>query len=283
MRNTMKTLAITFCSTLVLGFSASSFAAGGGNENLDEVYLNVNDKKSLQNGAKIFANNCLSCHSAQYARYNRVAKDIGVPLDALKDTLMFASEKTGDRMVASMSDADAKKWFGVVPPDLTLVSRVRKPNWVYTYLRSFYKDDSSVTGWNNSLYPSVAMPHVLWEMQGSPELISLPGADSHGEEHAEEGHSEKKDDSHGEGHDAPTVQDESIYTAGGAKFDMTNRGSMSNAEFDSAMRDVTNYLAYLAEPAQLQRKTIGVWTMLFLIILLLLTIALKKEFWRDVH
>lgn len=270
MKNTMKTFAVTFCSTLIVGFSATSFAAGGGNENLDEVYLNVNDKESLQNGAKIFANNCLSCHSAQYARYNRVAEDIGIPLDALKDTIMFASEKTGDRMVASMSDADAKKWFGVVPPDLTLVSRVRKPNWVYTYLRSFYKDESSVTGWNNSLVENVAMPHILWEMQGSPALVSLPGADdSHGKD-GDEGHGAK-------------VQDESVYVAGGAKFDMTNRGSMSNAEFDSAMRDVTNYLAYLAEPAQLKRKTIGVWTMLFLIVLLLLAMALKKEFWRDVH
>lgn len=271
MKNIMKTFAITLCSTVLLGFSAISFAAGGGSANLDKVYINMNDVESLKNGAKIFANSCLSCHSAQYARYNRVAKDLGIPLDALKGTLMFATEKTGDRMVTTMSDADAKKWFGVVPPDLTLVSRVRKPNWVYTYLRSFYKDDSTVTGWNNSLYPSVAMPHVLWEMQGYPELISLPDTAGNA-----------KEDAHGEGNDAKP-EDESVYVAGGAKFDMTNRGSMSNAEFDSAMRDVTNYLTYLAEPAQLQRKTIGVWTMVFLIILLLLTMALKKEFWRDVH
>lgn len=276
MKNIMKTFAVTFCSTLLLGFSATSFAAGGhGSENLDEVYINMNDAKSLKNGAQIFANNCLSCHSAQYARYNRVAKDLGIPLEAVKGTLMFAEGKTGDRMVATMSDADAKKWFGVVPPDLTLVSRVRKPNWVYTYLRSFYKDESSVTGWNNSLYPSVAMPHVLWEMQGSPELISLAGADAN----AEEGGHAAKQEAHGEA----KPEDESVYVAGGAKFDMANRGSMSNAEFDSAMRDVTNYLAYLAEPAQLQRKTIGVWTMVFLIILLLLAMALKKEFWRDIH
>jgi len=272
MKNTMKTFALTLCSTLLLSYSTTGLSAGGGSANLDDVYINMNDAKSLKNGAQIFANNCLSCHSAEYARYNRVAKDLGIPLDAIKGTLMFTEGKTGDRMIATMSDADAKKWFGVVPPDLTLVSRVRKPNWVYTYLRSFYKDDSTVTGWNNSLYPSVAMPHVLWEMQGSPELISLPDAAA----------GDTKDDAHGEDQNA-TSEDESVYVAGGAKFDMSNRGSMSNAEFDSAMRDVTNYLTYLAEPAQMQRKTIGVWTMVFLIILLLLAVALKKEFWRDVH
>ena len=275
MKNSIKTLVATLCSTLIFGFSSTSFAAGGhGSENWDKVYINMNDTKSLKNGAQIFANNCLSCHSAKYARYNRVANDLGIPLEAVKGTLMFATEKTGDLMVTAMSDADAKKWFGVVPPDLTLVSRVRKPDWVYTYLRSFYKDESTVTGWNNSLFPSVAMPHVLWEMQGSPELISLPSKDK--------GHDEKEA-AHGDTDHKAEEVDESVYVAGGAKFDMTNRGQMSNAEFDAAMRDVTNFLTYLAEPAQLQRKTIGVWTIVFLIILLLLTIILKKEFWRDVH
>jgi len=275
MKNIMKTVATAVFTSAVLGFSTSSFAAGGGSENLDEVYLNVNDVESLRNGAKIFANNCLSCHSAQYARYNRVAKDLGIPIDAVEGTLMFASEKAGDRMVAAMSPEDAKKWFGIVPPDLTLISRVKKPNWVYTYLRSFYKDESSVTGWNNALVQNVSMPHVMWEMQGSPELISLPDAKGAGSENPD---AEKK-----ESHDGEAQADEKVYVAGGAKFDMSNRGALSNAEFDKAMRDVTNYLAYLAEPAQLQRKTIGVWTMLFLVILLLLTYLLKKEFWRDVH
>lgn len=264
MKNTIKIIATALCTAAVVGFSTTSFAAGGGNENLDKVYLNVNDVESLRAGAKIFANNCLSCHSAEYARYNRVAKDLDIPLDALQGTLMFASEKVGDRMVATMSDADAKKWFGVVPPDLTLISRVRKPNWVYTYLRSFYKDEKSVTGWNNILLENAAMPHVLWEMQGSAKLISSPTL---GDEPAV----------------ASDSDDESIYIAGGAKFEVTDRGALSNAEFDKAMRDVTNYLAYLAEPAQLQRKTIGVWTMAFLVLLLLLVVLLKKEFWRDVH
>ena len=278
MKHTIKTIATAIFTSAVLGLSTSSFAAGGGSENLDKVYLNVNDVESLKNGARIFANNCLSCHSAQYARYNRVAKDLGIPLEGVEGTIMFASEKVGDRMVAAMSPEDAKKWFGIVPPDLTLISRVKKPNWVYTYLRSFYKDESSVTGWNNALVQNVSMPHVMWEMQGSPELISLPDAKDKNES---EGHATDEKDSHGS--DDTKELDESIYIAGGAKFDMSNRGALSNAEFDKAMRDVTNYLAYLAEPAQLQRKTIGVWTMLFLLILLGLTYFLKKEFWRDVH
>jgi ubiquinol-cytochrome c reductase cytochrome c1 subunit len=279
MKNFMKTMTIAICSTVAIGLSTPAFSAGGGNQNLDKVYLNASDKTSLKNGASIFANYCLSCHSAEYARYNRVAADLDIPLDALKDTLMFASEKTGDNMITHMSKEDAKKWFGVTPPDLTLVSKVRKPDWVYTYLRSFYKDESTVSGWNNSLFPNVAMPHVLFGMQGSAKLISLPEGGGHGHEAAAEG--DHKDESHGE--HAATPQDESIYVAGGAKFDMANRGTMSNVEFDAAMRDVTNYLAYLAEPAQLQRKTIGVWTIVFLIILLLLAMVLKKEFWRDVH
>ena len=268
MKNTMKIIATTAITVMSLAFNTSGMAAGGGNENLDEVYLNVNDVESLRNGAKIFANNCLSCHSAKYARYNRVANDLGIPLDAVKGTLMFASDKVGDLMVANMSDVDAKKWFGVVPPDLTLISRVKKPDWVYTYLRSFYKDEKSVTGWNNILLENAAMPHVLWEMQGSPTLISKPNTDKTTDE------GEKVD-----------VTDESIYVAGGATFDVSNRpeSALNNAEFDAAMRDVTNFLAYLAEPAQLQRKIIGVWTLVFLILLLLLVMLLKKEYWRDVH
>jgi len=229
----------------------------------------MNDKASLRNGAKLFVNYCLSCHGAEFSRYNRMAEDLDIPLDALKGNFMFNTDKVGDKMVSSMSAEDSKKWFGVTPPDLTTISRVRKPNWIYTYLRSFYKDDSSATGWNNSLFPSVAMPHVMYDLQGSPTLVSLP--DAHASDHSDD-----------HGHGAKEV-DESVYVAGGATFDMTNRGQMSNAEFDSAIRDLTNFLAYLAEPAQLKRKTIGVWTMVFLIILLLLTIVLKKEYWRDIH
>jgi len=263
MKNIFKIVSIALAVATLSSVSTASLAAGGGNENLDKVYINMNDKESLRNGAKLFVNYCLSCHSAEYSRYNRVASDLDIPLDALQGNLMFASDKTGDKMITSMSAEDAKRWFGVTPPDLTLVSRVRKPNWVYTYLRSFYQDDNSPSGWNNSLFQNVAMPHVMYELQGAPKLVSMPGE-------AEEAAADKE-------------ADESVYVAGGATFDMSHRGKLSNAEFDSAMRDLTNFLVYLAEPAQLQRKTIGVWTMVFLTILLLLAIMLKKEYWRDVH
>ena len=264
----MKVIKLIIISCSLLFTANSAFAAGGGNENLDKVHIDMGDVASLQNGAKLFVNYCLSCHSAGYARYNRVAEDLDIPLKRLKENLMFTTEKPGDLMKTSMSEKDAKNWFGVTPPDLTLVSRVRKPDWVYTYLRSFYRDESSPSGWNNSLFENVAMPHVMYELQGAPKLLSTPG------ENPQEG-SVHKDDNH--------AVDESKYIAGGATFDMSHRGKLSNAQFDSEMRDLTNFLVYLAEPAQMQRKKIGVWTIAFLILFMLLAMVLKKEYWRDVH
>lgn len=266
----MKQFKILIVALSMLVFiSPLANAAGGGNENLDKVHIDMGDVASLQNGAKLFVNYCLSCHSAGYARYNRVAEDLDIPLKRLKENLMFTTDKPGDLMKTSMSEKDGKKWFGVTPPDLTLVSRVRKPNWVYTYLRSFYRDEGSPSGWNNSLFENVAMPHVMYELQGAPKLVSMPG-EAHGDDHA---------DKHGESH----AVDETKYVAGGAVFDMSHRGKLSNAEFDSEMRDLTNFLVYLAEPAQMQRKKLGVWTIAFLILFMLLAMVLKKEYWRDVH
>ena len=267
----MKLLKLIIISLSMLATSNLVFAAGGGNKNLDEVHIDMGDKASLQNGAKLFVNYCLSCHGAAYSRYERVAADLDIPLSHLKENMMFTTDKAGDLMTVSMSEKDGKEWFGVAPPDLTVVSRVRKPNWVYTYLRSFYRDESTPSGWNNALFSNVAMPHVMYELQGAPKLISLPGADS----------AEHKTDKHDDAHAAKA--DESTYTAGGAVFDMSHRGKLSNAEFDSEMRDLTNFLVYLAEPAQMQRKKIGVWTLAFLIIFMLLAIVLKKEYWRDIH
>lgn len=268
----MKKIVILLFVLIAPMIVSSSYAAGGhGSAHLDEVHIDMDDKASLQNGAKLFVNYCLSCHSAAYSRYERVAADLDIPLSHLKDNMMFTTDKAGDLMTAAMSESDGKKWFGVAPPDLTVVSRVRKPNWVYTYLRSFYRDESTPSGWNNSLFSNVAMPHVMYELQGSPKLISLPGDDS----------AEHKTEKHGDEH--AHAADESTYTAGGAVFDMSHRGKLSNAEFDSEMRDLTNFLVYLAEPAQMQRKKIGVWTLVFLIIFMLLAIVLKKEYWRDVH
>ena len=267
----MKKIKVLLIALSIFLVSPLTNAAGGhGSANLDKVHIDMGDIASLQNGAKLFVNYCLSCHSAGYARYNRVAEDLDIPLKRLKENLMFTTEKAGDLMKTSMSEKDAKSWFGVTPPDLTLVSRVRKPNWVYTYLRSFYRDESSPSGWNNSLFENVAMPHVMYELQGAPMLMSKPDEGDHAGEH-------------GKGHGEADAVDETKYVAGGATFDMSHRGKLSNAEFDSEMRDLTNFLVYLAEPAQLQRKKIGVWTIAFLILFMLLAIVLKKEYWRDVH
>ena len=253
------------CSAFV---SSAAYAAGGHGAVLDKVHMNMDDKASLQNGAKLFMNYCLSCHSAEYSRYNRVAKDLEIPEALLKENLMFTTEKTGDRMVTTMPAEDAKRWFGVTPPDLTLVSRVRKPNWVYTYLRAFYQDENSPSGWNNSLFENVAMPHALYELQGVQRLVGKVKASDHSE---------------GDAHaaDESTVGGQRVV--GDAVFEIQHPGKLNPVEFDEAMRDLTAFLTYLAEPAQLQRKKIGVFSMGFVIILMMLCYVLKKEYWRDVH
>ena len=263
----------SFVATLGLAFAISSpaMAAGGHGAVLDEVHMNMSDKASLQNGAKLFVNYCLSCHSASYSRYNRVAEDLDIPLALLKENLMFTTEKTGDLMVTTMPPADAKRWFGVAPPDLTLVSRVRKPNWVYTYLRAFYQDEGSPSGWNNSLFENVAMPHALYELQGVQRFI---GKATPAELHAGGGSHAAETSHSGEG---------DYRIVGDAKFDLVHPGKLNPDEFDAAMTDLTAFLTYLAEPAQLQRKKIGVFTLTFLIILMGLCYLLKKEYWRGVH
>jgi len=261
----MKKITIIFTAFLSsLLISASASAAGGNGYVVDKAHVKMNDMASLQNGAKLFVNYCLSCHSASYARYNRVAEDLEIPEALLKENLMFTTEKTGDLMKTTMPAEDSKRWFGVTPPDLTLVSRVRKPDWVYTYLRAFYIDENSPSGWNNSLFENVAMPHAMFELQGVQRYIGKADADH-------------KDSAH----DANANSD--VTVVGGAQFELVHPGKLTPAEFDEAMLDLTAFLVYLAEPAQLQRKQIGVFTIAFLIILMMLAYLLKKEFWRDVH
>jgi len=228
--------------------------------------MNMSDKASLQNGAKLFVNYCLSCHSAEYSRYNRVAEDLEIPLWQLKENLMFTTEKEGDLMKTTMPEEDAKEWFGVAPPDLSLVARVRNPDWIYTYLRAFYQDESSPSGWNNSLFENVAMPHAMYELQGVQRVVAkvdkeTQEVDSHGMPIAAEGQS----------------------IVGDTIFELQHPGKLSPADFDKSMADLTAFLTYMGEPAQLKRHTIGVFTIIFLILLMLLCIMLKAEYWRDVH
>jgi len=261
----LSVLLLALVSASVIGSSA--FAAGGHAAAVDEVHMNMSDKASLQNGAKLFVNYCLSCHSAEYSRYNRVAEDLDIPLWQLKENLMFTTEKEGDLMKTTMPAEDAKKWFGVTPPDLSLVARVRSPDWIYTYLRAFYQDEQSPSGWNNSLFENVAMPHALYELQGVQRKVGKVDKAKHAAIDA---------------HAAPdTVGEQSVV--GDTVFELQHPGKLTPAEFDKSMSDLTAFLTYMAEPAQLKRKTIGVFTLTFLIILMLLCMMLKAEYWRDVH
>ncbi|MCG6871610.1 MAG: cytochrome c1 [Gammaproteobacteria bacterium] len=223
--------------------------AAGGNGQLDEVKIDLRDKQALQRGARLFVNFCLSCHSAGYMRYDRMGKDLGIPEAVLKDNFLFSAHRPGDLMKATMPHDDAKLWFGTAPPDLSLVARSRGPEWFYTYMRSFYQDEVSPSGWNNRVFPHVAMPHVLYEWQGTQQAIFHK--DEHGQQHFE-------------------------------RFELTKAGSMSPEEYDAAMHDLTNFMVYLGEPAKLHRYNIGVFVLIFMAIFTLLMYALKKEYWTDV-
>jgi len=229
---------------------AGAFASSGHGPKLDPVNIDLSDKASLQNGARIFVNFCLSCHSASYMRYNRMGHDLGISEELVKENLLFAADKVGDLMKAVMPPDDAKLWFGVAPPDLSLIARARKPAWVYTYMRSFYRDPKSPSGWNNVVFPHVAMPHVLYEWQGNQRAAF-------------------KKDAHGV----------DVFEG----FEMERPGSMSVEEYDAAMRDLANFLVYLGEPAKLVRYQIGVYVLIFLAVFLVFAYLLKKEYWKDVH
>ena len=202
--------------------------------------IDATDYASLQRGARTFVNNCLNCHSANYMRYNRL-KDIGLTEQQIKDNLLFAGEKVGDTMSIAMNPKDAKKWFGVAPPDLSVEVRARGADWVYAYLRGFYRDNTTATGWNNTVYDKVAMPHVLYELQG-----------------------------------------EQILNHETHQLELTKPGKLTPSEYNAFVGDLTNFMAYMAEPAKEQRRHLGVWALLFLGVLLVLAKKLKKEYWKDI-
>ncbi len=155
-----------FFSFLLSGLLYQPAYAAGDKLSLDPVEIDLFDKASLQRGARLFMNYCISCHSASYMRYNRMGKDLGLSDEQVKESLMFASEKVGETMTIAMRDEDAKNWFGVVPPDLSVISRARGPDWLYSYFRQFYVDDAKIMGTNNLVFKDASMPHVLWQQQG---------------------------------------------------------------------------------------------------------------------
>ena len=250
---------------LCMALPGVSLASGGGHARLDAVKIDLNDTASLQRGARTFINYCLSCHSASYMRYNRMGEDLGLSEELVKANLMFASDKTGELMKAAMTREDAKKWFGTAPPDLSLVARSRGPNWFYTYMRSFYRDEKSSTGWNNTLFPSVAMPHVLHDVQGLQRAVYRTV--KHESETVKDGKKVKQ------------VTEEKVFD----RFEIEKPGSMTAEQYDESMRDLTNFMVYLGEPAKLVRYRIGIVVLVFLAIFFVVAYLLKKEYWKDVH
>jgi ubiquinol-cytochrome c reductase cytochrome c1 subunit len=238
---------------LLLVSPAALLAAGGEAIHLDHANIDPDNKESLQRGARLFVNYCLSCHSAALMRYERMGKDLGIDEKLVAENLMFTGGKVGDLMTVATSPQDAKEWFGTVPPDLSVIARARGVDWLYTYLRSFYRDDSRHTGVNNLVFPDVGMPNVLWELQGVQEPVITTVK-------------------HEDGTEVKTVD-----------LELVEPGLMSPREFDRAVRDLVNFLDYMGEPAKYERRHLGVKVVLFLLVFLVLAYLLKKEFWRDVH
>ena len=227
--------------------------AAGGNVHLDKAEYDLTDKASLQNGAKLFMNYCLGCHQTQYQRYQRTFADLSIPVELGQENLQFTGEKPGEHIKNAMPAESAAKWFGAPPPDLTLVARVRGADWIYTYLRTFYVDESRPFGVNNMVFPEVGMPHVLQELQGIPRKTS----------------------------EQMMVDGEMVDRYVGIKSD--GSGELSAAEYDTAVLDLVNYLVYIGEPSRLESEDLGRWVMIFLLVLFVLVYLLKKEYWRDVH
>ncbi|MBJ7515981.1 MAG: cytochrome c1 [Stenotrophomonas sp.] len=212
----------------------------------------LGDRASLQRGAQLYMNYCSSCHALKYLRYSRMAADLGLTEEEVMNNLNFTGSAIGDPVPVSMPKAEAEKWFGKMPPDLSLISRVRGPDWVYTYLKSFYLDSSRPLGWNNTVFPNASMPNPLWQMQGLQHAV-------HGKPEAP-------------GLDPPVLA-----------LELRVPGNVDPGQYDQAVRDITNFLAYAGEPAALKRQQLGVWVVLFLAFLTFLLYLLKKDYWKDVH
>jgi ubiquinol-cytochrome c reductase cytochrome c1 subunit len=252
----------------------------------------LNDQAALQNGAKLFVNYCLNCHSANLMRYNRLT-DIGLTEAQIKDNLLFTGTKVGDTMKTAMSAADAKAWFGALPPDLSVTARSRAsadgsgPDWLYTYLRSYYRDGSKATGWNNVVFPNVGMPHVLWELQG------VRGATIEETKAVKDGTQGK--DGHGFARTVISLGADGQRTErtekieGGHPHEGTEiklgtpaGGKLTQAAYDEQIADLVAYLTYMADPSAKTRVRLGTWVLIFLSLFTLLAWWLNREFWKDV-
>ena len=234
------------CGLLAL-LAVSGSVLGATEGDLLQANVNVRDTAAAQRGARLFVNYCFSCHSAQYMRYNRLAEDLDLGEELVMEHLVFADAKIGDTMDIAMRPQDAVAWLGKVPPDLSLIARSRTTDWLYTYFMSFYRDETG--NWNNVLLPNASMPHVFWELQGIQQPV-----------YAE--------------HDGHRVVE---------GLELVEPGTQTAEEYQQSMRDLVTFLAYLSEPAQIKRRNVGIWVMLFLALFALLAWLLKAEYWRDVH
>lgn len=245
-------------ATLVL-LPTLVFASEGGFP-LDHAPDRTKDLSALQSGARLFVNYCLNCHSAASMRYNRL-RDIGLTEDQIKANLLFSSDKVGDLMHVAMSPKDAKAWFGAAPPDLSVIARAKAseagsgPDWLYTYLRTFYKDDTRPSGWNNLVFPNVGMPHVLWELEGVRTAKFEDVKDPHEEDKVEHKF---------------------------VKFEQVTPGKMTPLEYETAVANLVSYLEWMGEPTQNTRKRLGVWVLLFLGLFFVLAWRLNASYWKDV-
>ncbi len=243
----MKKLILIFL--LIVPIAASAAGAG---VRLKDARVDLSDRASLQRGAKLFVNYCLSCHSAAYMRFNGMAKDLGIPEEVMLENMVFTTDKIGNNMKVAVRADDAKKWLGVAPPDLSVIARSRGANWIYTFLDSYYVDPGKETGVNNLVFKDTAMPHVLLELQGMQKPVY--------------------DDHHGD-ESSKVINNLALMTP----------GKMSESEFRTARRDLVNFMVYMGEPAKLIRKDIGFWVIIFLLVLLVPAYLLKKEYWKDVR
>ena len=255
----MKKLILSFLAAL--GFVGGALASTGGMQWDRFPADKLTDMPSLQHGAKLFVNHCLNCHAAAYMRYNRM-RDIGLTEEEIKKNLMFATDKVGETMHVALDPKQAKQWFGGVPPDLTLVARSRADiakgsgaDYLYTYLRSYYRDDAKATGWNNLAFPDVAMPNVLWQLQGQRVARFVEEKDPHD----------------------PT---RTVHNFAG--FEPVSPGTMTPAQYDESIADLVAFMQWMAEPNQALRVRLGVWVLLFMALFTVVAWRLNAAYWKDV-
>jgi ubiquinol-cytochrome c reductase cytochrome c1 subunit len=222
---------------------------------LDKAPNRTNDFFALQRGAQLFVNHCLNCHGASMMRYNRL-QDIGLTKEQIEKNLLFTADKVGQTMQVTIPIVSAKKWFGTAPPDLSVIARARGTDWLYTYLRSFYRDPSRPTGWNNLVFPNVGMPHVLWELSGERVLREREEKDPH---------------------------DPSKIVRVPDGFDQVSPGVLTPIQYDEAIADLVSYMSWMAEPRQNERIQLGVGVLIFLLIFTILAWRLNAAYWKDIR